>query len=297
MSSSLFEICPTSEFSDSDYFIATLGKDAWKKGLEALIGEAALLAVGLWFLIRRLMIYLGMREREYFPHNAWTSLLDYLPFPVILLLGGTCIFVFVLMFREMCMYLGPMMHIRIADTKLGQSFLKQIGEKTNTAREAMEKGFTTAFYFCVVKGYEHVRFDDRSMVVSDEAGSYENHIRYARIYKVFLPGHRRFLVLRCKWNGGPRDVIADLASLGESEQEALLQFLSDRIDPSARCYGNFGKTSMAHLKGRFKKYDPWDAWSYKKPVNFRPFYRNYLAPIKTKKQWANWRLPADAPIR
>lgn len=295
MSSSLFEISPTSEFSDSDYFIATLGKDAWKKGLEALIGEAGLLALGLWLLIRRLMIYLGMREREYFPHNARANV-DYLPFAVIVLLAGVCIFVFVLMFREMCMYLGPMMHIRIADTKLGQSYLKQIGEKTNTAREALEKGFTTAFYFCVVKGYEHVRFDDRSMVVSDEAGSYENHIRYDRIYKVFLPGHRRFLVLRCRWNGGPRDVIADLTSLGESEQEALLQFLSDRIDPSARCYGNFGKTSMARLKGRFKKYDPWDAWFYMKAVGIRPFQRS-RGRLVTTKRWANWRLPDDAPIR
>lgn len=296
MSSRLFEISPTSEFSDSDYFIATLGKDAWKKGLEALIGEAGLLALGLWFLIRRLMIYFGMIDREpYF--NTISIPLDYFPFWLIVLLGGTCIFVFVLLFREMCMYLGPMMHIRIADTKLGQSYLKQIGEKTNTAREALEKGFTTAFYFCVVKGYEHVRFDDRSMVVSDAAGSYENHIRYGKIYKVFLPGHRRFLVLRCRWNGGPRDVIADLASLGESEKEALLQFLSDRIDPSARCYGNFGKTSMARLKGRFKKYDPWDAWFYKKPVNVRPFYHTSQGRLKTKKRWANWRLPADALIR
>jgi hypothetical protein len=297
----VFDIEPRRELDFSAYLIATLGRDAWKKGLEAVLGELALLATSVFLVVARLQSYLDAGGPGYQEAGS-SSRLDRLPLWLVIVLAGVCLLAFVVLLRPTLMYVGPPLHIRVADTWLGRGYMRNIEESTADIETVADHGFTDAFYYRVRKRFEHVRFRDDAMLVGrapdgqagrGEPGDSEDRIEYRRVYKVFLAYRKRFMVLRCTWKRGPRDVIVDLSPASGPGLDGLLRFLGARLSPDVKRYGRHSGL-LGPERHAPKRYDPWECWSYQKLVR-RKGSKSYMMVVRAR--WKGWRLPPDAPLR
>lgn len=239
-----------------------MGVDAWKKPVE-LLG-----AVLLTVVVAMIVVYSLLHPEEF---DESTGLMKHIPDWFVAICVAIAVpATLVCIFPYFIHYWSALLGIPFIETRYG----RRSGE--TIARSAMlTTQPTTRFYFAVFKSFEEVRLAENGVIVGSSS------IRYGSIYKVFLSSKRGLLVLRAKWKGGPRDVIADLSGLSEEQVDELRDLLDERLPESARRYG-FGPLSGLRTFGR--AYDPWDCWSAQKKWGggFR-------------RRWKGWHIPADAP--
>jgi hypothetical protein len=240
----------------------TMGRDAWKKPVE-LLGAVLLTVVGTI-----IVVYSFLHPEEF---DESTGLMRRIPdWFVAICVAITVLVVVVCIFPYFTHYWSALLGIPFIETGYG----RRSGE--TIARSAMlSTQPTTRFYFAVSKSFEEVHLAEGGVIVGGST------IRYKSIYKAFLSRKRGILVLRAKWKGGPRDIIADLSGLSEEQVDGLRGLLDERLPKSARRYG-FGPLSGLRTFGR--AYDPWDCWfaQKKRGKEFR-------------RRWKGWHIPANTP--
>jgi hypothetical protein len=244
----------------------TMGVDAWKKAVE-LLGALLLTVIGTI-----IVVYSLLHPEEF---DESTGLMKRIPdWFVAICVAIAAPTVLVCIFPYFTHYWSALLGIPFIETRYG----RRSGE--TIARSAMiSTQPTTRFYFAVSKSFEEVRLAEGGVVVGDST------IRYKSIYKAFLSRKRGILVLRAKWKGGPRDIIADLSGLSEEQVDGLRDLLDERLPESARRYG-FGPLSGLRTFGR--AYDPWDCWSAQKKWGKK-------VGGEFRRRWKGWHIPADAP--
>lgn len=272
------EIKASGHLDLSDYLIATLGRDGWRKGIEALSAETACLAAAAFLLVPWIIAALSQDLSDY--RNVLL-----MPSFEVIFFSAFFLFLFIFCFPMTFSMFAPMLHIRVGDTKIGQGFIRRMAERCRSAGEAEGVGLTRGFYYGIRKEFETAAFDDDGVVVGGR-----DRISYSDVYKIFMPAHRRFLVLRCTWQGGPRDVIINLDNLGDRETDRLIRFLEAHLPEETMCYGKFG---AERRKNYFQVRDPWDAWFHMKVIGATQYHPGTLV---RKKRWEDWHLPYDAPV-
>lgn len=241
----------------------TMGRDAWKKPVE-LLGAALLTVVGTIIVVYSLLHPEEFRES--------TGLMKRIPdWFVAICLAIAAPAALVCIFPYFTHYWSALLGIPFIETRYGRRSAETIARSAMISTQP-----ATLFYFAVSKGFEEVRLAEGGVVVGGST------IRYKSIYKVFLSRKRGLLVLRAKWKGGPRDVIADLSGLSKEQVDGLRDLLDEKLPKTTRRYG-FGPLSGLRTFGRV--YDPWDCWSAQKKWG-----------KEFRRRWRGWHIPANAPM-
>lgn len=270
-----FEASPTRKLDMDDYLILTCGRDAWRKALCAVLAEVAGLVGVVDMVVERITLLMGLRPRMYVGRYG----ADSIPTLFLLVIMVVCLATLVLFLPDTVAFACHTLRVPVTRSRVYGVYHRRINKAAGgSTRESGRESPTATFYHCVRKSFEDVTFRNATMSVADAAGTYRNQVRYASVYKAFLSRGRGVLVLRCKWKGGARDVVVDLAGLAERERDDLLAFLDERIPARAHRFGD-ASWRLGNVHGAHRRYDPWDGWVC------GSFVRR-----------TNWKIAPDAPL-
>ena len=241
-----------------------MGRDAWKKTLEVLAVEIAIIAGDA------LLFYSLMHPARF---KTGTGLIKLVPDWGVALCGLVIVLVALMNLPDTISYCSAALGVPFFETGFGRWCARWIAKTASTSRTP-----TSSFYFLVAKEFEHVRLSADGVVYG---GDFKMRFGYNKVYKAFFSRRYGTLVLRIKRNGGPTDVIAGLSGLSKEQVDELRDLLDERLPKSARRYG-FGPLSSPHTFGR--AYDPWDCWFAQKKWGG-----------EFRQRWRNWHIPPDTP--